>query len=422
MTRTRKSLIGGALVVAGLITLGPLGAAPTTTHAATPATQGIGGTLQPGFATDGSTPLQLAVPTGGGASKIVSVQVSSSTTVVRRYNGISSLSELSPGDSIGVRGTMSGTDTIIANTVKDFSIQRAFTHNLGVITAASSGPNGTTTLKVRVLHDSIYKGQNPFAVGNTISMNVPSTLKVILADGTVSTFGSLGSTSSSTGSAPTSFLDSVNNNPVGITIATLGVYNRQTLGFQSVWRMRVVTATPGSTTVISGVLQPGFTVSSAATSTLTLQTRNRGTVTVNVDSNALIVRRYNGISSLAELSPNDRLTVVGKYLGNSTYSATTIKDFTIQRAFTFMIGEISGVSGNTLTVTVQANNRHHARDPFKIGQSITVNATGATVTLANGTTGAISALTPNTRIGVVGVYNRQAHSFTSAFRIRVLNS
>jgi hypothetical protein len=379
------------------------------------------GTLQTGFATDGSTPLQLAVK---GQSTPVNVQVNSSTLIVRRYNGISSLSELSPGDSIAVRGTMSGTDTIVASGVKDFSIQHAFTHNLGVITAASSGPNGTTALKVRVVRDSAYKGQNPFAVGNIISMNVPSTLQVILADGTVTTFGSLSSTSSSTGNAPTSFLDSVNNSPAGIGIATLGVFDRQTGGFQSVWRMRVVTATPGSTTAISGMLQPGFTLSNGATSTLTLQTSNHGTVTVNVDSNTLIVRRYNGVSSLDELSPNDHLTVVGKYLGNNVYSATKIKDFSIQRAYTFMVGLVKGVDAthSTLAVTVQANGRHHARDPFKIGQYITVNAAGATITLANGTTGAVSNLSPNMRIAVVGVYNRKAHSFSTVNRIRVLNS
>ncbi len=412
MTPTRTPFLVGALVAASLLTASTV---PAPTHAATTIMTAVAGTLQAGFATDGSTPLQLATAQG-----TVTVQVSPSTLVVRRYNGISALSELSPGDSLIVRGTMSGTNTIVANAVKDVSIQAAFTHNLGTITSASAGPNGTTTLKVRVLTDSLYKGQNPFTPGSTISMNVPSALRVILADGTVTTFGTLGSTASSTGSTPSSFLDSANGNPTNIVIATLGVYDRQTGGFQSVWRMRVVTATPGTVTAITGVLQQGF--STTAPAALTVQTQRHGTVTVNVTASTLIVRRYNGVAaSLAELSPNDRLSIVGKYLGNNTYSATIIKDFTIQRAYTFMVGQVSGVNGNTLTVTVQANGPHHATNPFTIGQSITVNTAGAAVTLANGTAGAASAIGQGTRIAVAGVYNRKAGGFTTVYRIRVLS-
>src|SRR5581483_10954025 len=174
---------------------------------------------------------------------LVSVLVTSSTKLVRRYNGQSALDEFSPGDNLSVAGVMSGTMAMTATLVKDNTIQKAFTRNVGSITAISpSSTSGLTQISVQVLHDSRVKSQNPFHVGATLTFTVSSAMTVTLADGSAGTVANLTS---------------------GMTIVSLGVFNRHGHTFGSVAHIRVTnkgSATPGTssqdvTLEIAGVLQ-----------------------------------------------------------------------------------------------------------------------------------------------------------------------
>lgn len=395
---TRKTLLGGALAATAFLSLGTLGAAPLAAHAATPAaavpaSTRLAGILQPGFATTAPTSLQVVTAQG----ITMTVNVSTTTQIVRRYNGQSALDELSAGDKIGVSGSMSGTTTITATTLKDVTIQRAFTRNVGRITAISSD---MTRLTVRVLRDSRAQGHNPFDEGSTIYVAVTPTMTVTLADGSQGTVQ-----------------DSLSP---GLVITTLGVFNRNSHSFGDVSRIRVWSPAVGQTTEVHGILQAGFSATQPAT--LTLQTPYHGLVTVGVGSSAKLVRRYNGASNLAEFSAGDRLAVVATYLGNSSYSATAIKNVTIQKAFSSMVGQIKTISGNTLTVRVLANSRAKGQNPFRVGESLTQTVSPQTViTLADGTAGTIASLQPGMRFYTLGVVDRKAHAFVSVARIHLLS-
>lgn len=395
---TRKTLLRGALATTALLTLTSLGAAPFATHAATaatavPAISHVAGTLQPGFATTAPTSLQVVTSQG----VTMTVNVSTTTQIVRRYNGQSALDELSPGDKIGVSGSISGTTAITATALKDFTIQRAFTRNVGRITAINSD---MTKLTVRVLHDSRAEAHNPFDEGSTIYVAVTPTMTVTLADGSQGTVQ-----------------DSLSP---GLVITTLGVYNRNSRTFGDVSRIRVWSPAVGQTTEVHGILQAGFGTTQPAT--LTLRTPYHGLVTVGVGSSTKLVRRYNGASNLAELSAGDKLAVVATYLGNGSYSATRIKDVTIQKAFSAMVGRIKTISGNTLTVQVLADSRAKGQNPFKVGETLTQTVSPQTViTLANGSAGTMADLQPGMRFYTLGVANRKAHAFVSVARIHLLS-
>lgn len=390
----RRTVPTIAALAAALLMVGASAPTPAV-HAAAPASVTISGALQAGFATTTPTTLQVLTPYRG----MVTVNVSSSTTIVRRYDGASALDEMSPGDHIAVSGAMSGT-TFNATGIKDLTIQKAFTRGFGVITSINSG---TTQLTVRVLADTHSRGNTPFVKGQIIYLTVTPSMSVTLSDGSTGTVA--------------------DNLDVGVDIVSLGTYNRHSHTMQSVSRMRVVSPKVGSITQISGLLQPGF--STSVPSTLTLQTIGHGMVTVSLDVNTKLVRRYNGPSSLAEFSPNDRLNVTAKYEGVGSYSAVRIKDITIQRADTFMVGSITAISGSVITTTVLADDRYihtgKVKDPFHMGESVTLTLSPSTIiTRANGTPGAASDLQTGMKIAAVGVFNRKGHGFTSVSRLHIL--
>lgn len=404
MTR-RSPLIVGVLAAVALTTFGAIGPATATAYASAPAATAVVGTLQPGFAT--TTPTTLQILTRSGA---ISVTVGASTTLVRRYDAPSSLAEFQAGDLLGVTGTMNPDNTLTPTAIKDLTIQAGFTNNVGVVTNFTTNSAGAITqLKVRVLGASRFRTLTTLRAGQIVAINVaPATLamSITLADGTPSTLGE--------------FLTGTNNNPIGLNIFTLGVYNRNTATFESLYRLRVLSATAGTLTMVNGILQQAPASLSAPT-TITLMTRYHGVVTINVDANTLLVRHFNGQSSLGELSAGDSIAVVGIYNGGSTYSAKVVKDLSIQRGYTFT-GQITAITSSSVTVLVLANNKLHPRDPIHFGDKVTIPLTANTVVVdASGHTSTLSAVQPGTRVIVVSVYNYKAHNFTAVDRIRIMS-
>jgi hypothetical protein len=391
---TRKLLVVGTLATTVLLAFNALGPPAPAAHAATrvtaQATAAINGTLQAGFGTTAPTTLQMQTTDHG----LMTVAVSTATQIVRRYNGRSALDELSPGDTLSVVNVASGTTTGAA-IVKDWTIQRAFTRNVGRITGISTD---LMRLTVRVLADSRYTGQNPFDEGQTIYVAVTPAMSVTLSDGSKGTVQ--------------------DNLSPGLVITALGVYNRASRTFQNVSRLRVWSPTAGQTTEVHGILQSGF--SASAPTILTLRTPHTGLVTVSVAPTTRLVRRFNGASLLVEFSAGDVLAVAATYQGGSSYSATAIKDVSIQGAYSFMVGRITSIRGTQVTATVLAA-MHSRQDPFWVGESVTLHLSAMTmITLANGTAGTAASLQPGMRIATVGVVNSMAHTFIAVPRIRIL--
>ncbi len=396
----RSPLALGTLGAVGLLSLSALGPslapAHAATHAAAPAR--LTGILQPGFASQAPTTLVISTTQG-----LVNVNVMTDTVVVRRYNGLSALDELSPGDQLGVAGAMSGTNTLNASTVKDFSIQRAFTRNVGSITGFNSG---MTQMTVKVLSDPRHPKQNLMRPGQTISVAVTPAMSVTLSDGSLGTVQ--------------------DNLSAGMVVTIIGVFNRNSSSFNNVFRIRVWSPTPGKAAAIHGVLQPGF--STTLPTTLTLQTKYLGTLTVTVDSNTLIQRRYSAAGTIDQLNAGDNLAIAAVYQGNGVYSAKVVRDMSIQTAASLVIGRITSITSTAsvsptqyIITLVVVRGGAQARNPFLPGETVTLNATGNTpVVLRGGAASSVTALQPGMVISATGLVDRKSLTFSSVSKILVI--
>jgi hypothetical protein len=400
----RSSLAAGTLGAVALLTLSALGPSLAPAHAATSATvkaaapTRLTGTLQPGFASQAPTTLVISTTQG-----MVNVNVVTSTVVVRRYNGLSALDELSPGDQLVVSGAMSGTNVLNATRVKDFTIQRAFTRNVGTITGFNSG---MTQLSVTISSDPRHQAQNPLHPGQTVLVAVTPAMSVTLSDGSLGTVQ--------------------DNLSAGMAVTVIGVLNRNSLSFNTVFRIRVWSPTPGKAAAIHGVLQSGF--STTLPSTLTVQTKYLGIVTVTVDSSARIQRRYSGAGTIDQLNAGDNLSIAAIYQGNGVYSAKIVRDMSVQEAASLVIGRITSITSTTsltptqyvITLTVVRGGAQ-ARNPFLPGETVTLYASiNTSVLLRGGASSSVTALQAGMVISATGLVDRKALAFNSVNKIVVI--
>ena len=142
-------------------------------------------------------------------------------------------------------------------------------------------------------------------------------------------------------------------------------------------------------------------------------------ITVIVPTTTKVVRGYGGHSSLDEFAGDDRLSAQGSFVPGSTktFKARWIKDWSIQRAYTRVVGSVHSVQSppNSLTLQVARGGRQH-------GQWMTVNLTSSTLKIVSGTaTVSVDALRQGMRVLVLGVYNR-TQSTLSATRVRILSA
>lgn len=106
-----------------------------------------------------STPATLTLDSAGGIS--ITVSVATTTTVVRHYNGPSSLDELSVGDHVAVWGTFAAGSANVfdATRLKDWSIQRLDSRVKGQVSALTNGGATLTVLHGHGRHDPYRHGE-----------------------------------------------------------------------------------------------------------------------------------------------------------------------------------------------------------------------------------------------------------------------
>ena len=169
---------------------------------------------------------------------------------------------------------------------------------------------------------------------------------------------------------------------------------------------------------VDGVLQ---TMSSTTVpATLTVQTASGTTVTVTVPATTTFVRRYNGRSSLDEATAGDRITADGGFEKGSTttFDARRIKDRSIQRAYTRVVGSVAAVQNGVVTLHVARGRSEHS--PYWHGEAVWVTLSSSTIVMAGSSTVTVDAVQPGVRVLVMGVYDRASRAL-SAGRVRILN-
>ncbi len=160
--------------------------------------------------------------------------------------------------------------------------------------------------------------------------------------------------------------------------------------------------------------------STSAPATLTIQTPNRGQVSVSVTSSTKIIRLYGAASGLDELSANDVLQVRGTTTAPGAVTATWIRDVSIHAAYGRLAGLVTAVTPNSVSVVVGRD----PHTPFVYGQNVTIPV-GPSTQVVSGTTtitGSVGSLAAGNRIVALGVYNNNSRAFQSTFRIRVLGT
>jgi len=155
-----------------------------------------------------------AVSSGVCPARQLPVLVTSSTRMVRRFNGTSGLDELNRGDRLQVIGLLSG-GQVTAYLVKDMSIQAAYTRLVGTVGFVNPSRRHSS-FTVRIQADA--SGRAPFRVGSVITVDVNPHTQII--------------TSAGTGNSVTML------NP-GQTVTVLGVYNRRRHTIIGASRVRV---------------------------------------------------------------------------------------------------------------------------------------------------------------------------------------
>jgi Domain of unknown function (DUF5666) len=185
----------------------------------------------------------------------------------------------------------------------------------------------------------------------------------------------------------------------------------------------VLAATPSSITAPTTLCVRNASVTNAAMQPQisTVSPCPTGQLPVAVTTSTQIVRRYNGKSGLDELSAGDRLELTGTFV-NTVFTASVVKDVSIQDAYSTLVGTISYISPMTTPpyFTVRAQRDAHGRAPFQDGQVLTVDVQPGTQLLVHGTTtNQITALNPGEVVTVLGTFDRHSNTFTTTNRVRV---
>jgi hypothetical protein len=143
------------------------------------------------------------------------------------------------------------------------------------------------------------------------------------------------------------------------------------------------------------------------------------TVSVTVPATTTFVRRYNGHSGLDELTAGDRIIAYGSFKNGSTttFAAQRIKDWSIQRAYTRVVGSVATVQNGIVTLRVARGRSEHS--PYWHGEDVWVTLPSSAIVMSG--SGAVrgNAVQPGVRVLVMGVYDRASRSLRAG-RVRIL--
>jgi hypothetical protein len=144
------------------------------------------------------------------------------------------------------------------------------------------------------------------------------------------------------------------------------------------------------------------------------------TVTVTVRATTKYVHRYNGPSRLDELAAGDHIIAYGSFKNGSTttFDAQRIKDSSIQRAYTRVVGSVATVKNGIVTLHVA---RDRSKDsPYRHGDDVWITLPSSAIVASGSVAVRVKALYPGEHILALGVYDRASRSLLVA-RMRILD-
>lgn len=164
------------------------------------------------------------------------------------------------------------------------------------------------------------------------------------------------------------------------------------LSFSASAHAVTASVTTGTLVTVSGTTAP------ATLSVLSGTT----TFTVNVSTTTVLVRKFNGTSSLDEFAAGDMLQITGVVTG-STIDATRIKDLTIQRIGGVLQGKIVSINATAKTFVMKPEGR--------VNQTVTVPTTAKV--FKGQLAGTFSDLAVGQTVKVVGLWRKTLMTMTA---------
>ncbi|MFA6428790.1 MAG: DUF5666 domain-containing protein [Candidatus Buchananbacteria bacterium] len=242
------------------------------------------------------------------ADQLWTVNLTDTTKLYRRNSTVANLSEFIVGDSLMIRGSLasSTTQTLNALVIKNLSLEKKQTTTNGKILSLGTNslviePKAGQQQTIKLSSNTIYKRGN------------------ILTD-----LASLA---------------------VGQQITAKGIWDRQSNSMTaSSITIRIITVVKkGEIMALSSTTTPG---------TLTLKT-NQQTYTVNLTANTNLIRKFGGKSNLAEFGIGDQVQVTGILDNDTTITAKSVRDVSIQKRWGNFTGAIESLDSSTQTFSLQ---------------------------------------------------------------------
>lgn len=319
-----------------------------------------------------SVPATLTILAG---ATTYTVDVTSKTTIVRKYNGSTDLGEFLVGDTIEVRGTLSNdvANTILATKIKNLSIQRI---------------GGTFKGKVlsRNCDDNYF----------TFKPDSRDEQKVYFTSGTKFIRG-------------------------GEKIGCASLQANERAKVIGVWRqtenridadrvivdLRTISGTISAITLTNGGLPATLTVERkvkvkasayrAATSGSSEYVTTTESWTVNVTSATKLYRKYMKTATIEEMLVGDKVEVRGTLSGTNTLNARVVRNNSLIIKYGDFQGTVLSVNADAKTFVLRTKEK-------KLGD-VTITVTDATKYVDENGLRAFTDLTVGDRVKVLGTYN-----------------
>jgi hypothetical protein len=144
-------------------------------------------------------------------------------------------------------------------------------------------------------------------------------------------------------------------------------------------------------------------------------------VVLTVPATATLVRRDNGRSGLDEVTVGDRITADGSFERGSTtmFDAQRLKDWSIQRAYTRVVGSVATVQNGVVTLRVARGRSEHRA--YWHGDDVWVTVPSSAIVASGSGAVTVNAVRPGMRVLVLGLYDRASRSLRAG-RVCILSA
>lgn len=306
-------------------------------------------------------PATLTVTAG---ATTYTVEVTSSTNLVRRFNGGSGLQEFMIGDTLEVRGTLSDstTNTVNANKIKDASIQRRGGTFYGSVVSLDCANNRFTFKPDERSQQTVY---------------VTSSTKIIRGGEKIT-------------------CTDLKVNERAIVIGTWRPANNRIDADRVIVKFRGIAGTLTNIELTNGGLP----------ATLTIRHGSGQLWTINVTSSTKLLRRYMKTASIEEFAVGDKVEARGTLAGERIINAKMVRDNSLTMKHRDFVSRIYSIDDAAGTFVIKISGKNGVTD-------VTVTTSSSTKIYNDEELISFDDLGVGTKVKILGEYNSSAQTIAA---------